>query len=129
MLSELNLRAMTLHTHFRTQLQKFPLKELLTVTALFLKVQVNLVLCLIRHQKFRRMGNGGIPPLILISALDCGWVVSLSLRLLYLWKDNPWYSLNRRLGEPQRQSGSFGEKIFSSCPESKPRSTSSYPSH
>jgi len=31
-------------------------------------------------------------------------------QLLYPWRNSPWYSLDRRLGGPQSQSGCGGEE-------------------
>jgi hypothetical protein len=52
------------------------------------------------------MGNGGIAPPLLISALDEGkWSASFTAWSLYLQEKNPWYPFNRRLCGPQSQSG------------------------
>jgi hypothetical protein len=37
-------------------------------------------------------------------------MVSFTLLLLYPQRKNPWYSLDRRLGRPQIQSGHYGEE-------------------
>jgi hypothetical protein len=55
-------------------------------------------------------GSGGIAPRILAIGSRWRWVVSLTPRPLYSQEKSPCYSLDRRLGEPQSQSGCGGEE-------------------
>jgi hypothetical protein len=50
------------------------------------------------------------------------WIVGFILQPLYFWVNRPWCPLNRKLGGPQRTSGSFGEgQNLLPCQETKPR--------
>jgi hypothetical protein len=64
----------------------------------------------------------GIAPLILKHSNWGRWVVSFKAHLLYPNKNNSWYPLNRKLCEPQSQSGYSGEiKISCPCWNSNPQ--------
>jgi hypothetical protein len=54
--------------------------------------------------------NGGIAPHILDLGTRWRLVVTFTPRPLYLQGKSPWYSLDRRLGEPQSRSGRDGEE-------------------
>jgi len=78
-------------------------------------------------------GSGGIAPRIPDLGNRWGWEVSFTPRLFYSHGKNPWYPLDRRLGEPQSRSGRGGEdKNSQPLPGLEPRSSSpiplSYPS-
>jgi len=49
--------------------------------------------------------NGGIALRILDLGTRWRWLVSFKLRPLYPQGKNPWSTLDRRLGGPQRRSG------------------------
>jgi hypothetical protein len=66
-------------------------------------------------------GSGGIAPCIFDLGTRCRWVVSFMPQLLYPQGKSPWYPLDRKLGEPQSQSGRSGEeKNSQSLPGLKP---------
>jgi hypothetical protein len=68
------------------------------------------------------LGSGSIAPHILYLGPRWRWVVSFTLRPLYLQGKSPWYPLDRRLGGPQSQFGHGGEeKIPSLYRDSNPR--------
>jgi len=56
-------------------------------------------------------GIKGIAPLILILSSKWRRMINFMSTPLYLWRNSFRYLLNRRLGEPQSQSGCSGEGI------------------
>jgi hypothetical protein len=76
-----------------------------------------LSLCLTKYHAMKTYwGSGGIAPRILDLGTRWRWMVSFTPRPLYPQGKNPWYTLNRRLGEPQNRSWYGGEKKNSQPP-------------
>jgi len=56
-------------------------------------------------------GSGGIAPITLNSGARWRWRVNFTPRPLYIWRNSPWYSLDRKLGGPHgRSGGDCGER-------------------
>jgi hypothetical protein len=63
-------------------------------------------------------GNGGIAPHILDLSTRWRWVVNFMPWPLYSQGKNPWYPLDRRLGEPRAGLDAVVKKIPSPCLDS-----------
>jgi hypothetical protein len=60
--------------------------------------------------KIKVLGSGVIAPRIFNLDATWRWVVSFTPRPLYSQRKNPWYPLDRRLGELQSRPGRCGEE-------------------
>jgi len=72
------------------------------------KVKVKLSLCFTEHHDMTYGRSGGITPRIIHLGTRWRGVVSFTLWPLYLPGKSLWYSLDRRLGGPQRRPGRGG---------------------
>jgi hypothetical protein len=75
------------------------------------KVTAKLFLCLTKHHAMKTYrGSGGIATRILNLGCRWRWVVSFTPWPLYLRGKSSSYPLDRRLGEPQSQSGAVAKR-------------------
>jgi hypothetical protein len=98
------------------------------------KTKVKFSLWLTKHHAMKTCWGWRCSATILDFSTRREWVVSITPRPLYSWGKSPRYSLDRRLGGPQSQSGRGGEeknshlppRIEPSNPDHPPRSQSLY---